>query len=418
MNRLNDSARTNPLLISPAERTSCFIPTLVLSEHFLPAYGGTITWLVETYSRYNPAEVVVVAGQRADTQLVDQTLPFRVERIPMTLSDWDPTVPASLWRYAGMLRQVLRSCRQHQIRQLHCIRVLPEGLLAWGSHLFTSIPYLLYAHGEEVLIGLASRKLRWLIPRIYDGAAAIIANSHHTKRLLENIGVHAEKIHVIHPGVNPTAFRAKDEAVLAIRQRHNLGRSPVLLTVGRLQRRKGQDMVIQALPHVVKKFPDVKYVIVGTGEEYAFLQRLAQDVGVQDKVIFAGQIADGEQAAYYAACDVFLMPNRQIGEDIEGFGIVFLEAGAAGKPVVGGKSGGTGEAILDEVTGLRVDGTNVQAIATAVTELLSDPNRARVMGECGRRRVEAEFTWQSVAQRTRLLSAAIHRKDAFAHFVF
>jgi phosphatidylinositol alpha-1,6-mannosyltransferase len=210
--------------------------------------------------------------------------------------------------------------------------------------------------------------------------------------------------------VNPAAFCVKDEAVLAVRQRHNLGRSPVLLTVGRLQRRKGQDMAIQALPRIMKKFPDVKYMIVGSGEEYASLQRLAQDVGVRDRVIFVGRIADGEQAAYYAACDVFLMPNRQIGEDIEGFGIVFLEAGAAGKPVIGGTSGGTGEAILDEVTGLRVNGENIQEIATAVVELLANPAKARAMGECGRRRVETEFSWESVVERTREVATMIPRK--------
>lgn len=251
-------------------------PTLVLSENFLPDCGGTITWIVQTYRRYQPGEVVLVAGEHGDTRLVDQTLPFKVERISMSMSEWDPTVPASLWRYSCILRHVLYSCRRHQIRQLHAFKVLPEGLIAWCVHLLTGRPYLLYAHGEEVLISFSSRKLRWLIPRLYNDAAAIIANSSETKVLLERIGVRSKKIHVIHPGVEATAFQPGDDAARAIRQRHNLDQCPVLRTLGRLQRRKGQDMVIQALPYIAKRFPDVRYVIAGAGEEHDFLQRLAR----------------------------------------------------------------------------------------------------------------------------------------------
>jgi phosphatidylinositol alpha-1,6-mannosyltransferase len=166
-------------------------------------------------------------------------------------------------------------------------------------------------------------------------------------------------------------------------------------------------MVIRALPCIAQKIPAVKYIIVGTGEEQAALQRLAQDMGVQERVVLVGQVPDAELAAYYSASNVFIMPNRQIGPDIEGFGIVFLEAGAAGKPVIGGKSGGTRDAILEGVTGLRVDGTSIEDIVATVMTLLSEPDKARAMGEYGRRRVEAEFTWESVVRRIRLLAATI-----------
>ena len=383
------------------------LPTLVLSEHFLPACGGTITWLLQTYSRYNPAEVVVVAAEHPDAHLVDATLPLKVERIPMKMADWDPTRPASLRRYIDMYRQVRMRYIKYQSRQIHCLKVLPEGLVAWAMHRFSRVPYLLYAHGEEIQMRLTSRKLGWLIPPLYKGAAAIIANSHHTKVLLEEIGVRPERIHVIHPGVEAVAFRVSEEVKRTIRQYHHLDGAPTLLTIGRLQRRKGQDMVIQALPLIMKKFSNVRYLIVGTGEEVAALQQLAKDCGVQDHVVFVGQVADEERAAYYAACDVFIMPNRQLGADIGGFGMVFLEAGAAGKPVIGGKSGGTGEAIREGITGLRVDGDDVEAIAAAVVELLTDSERARIMGEQGKRWVETAFTWESIVERTRQVAATI-----------
>ena len=383
------------------------IPTLVLSEHFLPERGGTITWILETYSRYEDGEVVVVTGERGDTHALDRTLPFKVERIPMSMREWDPSVPASLWRYAHMVWHVLRGSRRHRIRQIHCIKVLPEGLIAWCVMILTGIPYVVYAHGEELLIGLSSRKLRWMLPRLYNAAAAIIANSRQTKAMLEEIGVASEKICIIHPGVEVAAFQFSGDAAQAIRKRHNLGVSPVLLTLGRLQRRKGQDMVIRALPLIREKFPTVKYLVVGTGEEYGALQNLAKESGVGDDVIFVGEVSDDERAAYYAACDLFIMPNRKIGPDVEGFGIVFLEAGAAGKPVVGGRSGGTGEAIQEGVTGIRVDGENVEAIAAAVIDILADSEKARTMGTRGRHWVEKGFTWESIVERTRQVAETL-----------
>ncbi len=404
------SAQINEEVVRPLRR-SCdsFLPTLVFSEHFLPNCGGTITWLVQTYSKFNACEVVVVASEHGDTMLADKKLPFKVERIRMSMNDWDPTRPASLSRYVDMFLRVRKILKRHQMSQIHCIKVLPEGLVAWCIRRFAGVPYLLYAHGEEIQMRLTSRILSWLIPPLYKSADAIIANSRHTKELLEAIGVRPERIHVIHPGVNAAEFRATEVARQSVRQRHGLGEAAILLTVGRLQKRKGQDMVIKALPLIKERVPGIKYLIVGTGEEHAWLQRLAQDCGVPEDVIFVGAVSDGDRAAYYAACDLFIMPNRQIDADIEGFGIVFLEAGAAGKPVIGGRSGGTAEAIQDEITGLRVDGESVEAIAAAVLELLGDSAKARAMGERGRQWVEQSFSWETIVERTRQVSATVGR---------
>ena len=395
---------------SRSKLTQSMTPTLVLSEHFLPGCGGTITWLCETYRRFAPGEIVVVAGDKGNTTDIDRNLPFKVERLGMRMEDWDPARPASLWRYLIMFRHIKESQSLHKSSQIHCMKVLPEGLIAWTLRRIWGIPYLLYAHGEEIQMRVTSRKFAWLIPMVYRDATVVIANSHHTAQLLADIGVCSERIHVIHPGVDVAAFQTNEKARRAIRQRHNLGEDFTLLTLGRLQRRKGQDMVIKALPLVREKFPNVKYLIVGNGEEYDSLQQLAIVQGVSKNVIFVGSVADDERAGYYAASDIFLMPNRQIGADVEGFGIVFLEAGAAAKPVIGGRSGGTGEAIQDGVTGIRVDGENVEEIAAVVIDLLTDPTKARAMGERGRQRVETEFTWESIFERTRQLSNIVSER--------
>jgi phosphatidylinositol alpha-1,6-mannosyltransferase len=149
------------------------------------------------------------------------------------------------------------------------------------------------------------------------------------------------------------------------------------------------------------------YMIVGSGEEERYLRDLAAALRVADSVVFVGSIADDERAAYYAGCDVFVMPNRQIDEDIEGFGIVFLEAGAAAKPVIGGMSGGTGDAILNGITGLRIDGENVRAITEAVVELARNRERAHAMGHRARLWVESEFCWNAIVERIRQLTAGV-----------
>jgi phosphatidylinositol alpha-1,6-mannosyltransferase len=381
---------------------------LVLTEHFLPSVGGSITWLVNTYSRYRPAETVLIAGQHSGPGTSDSGLPFRVERTAMTMADWDPTLPSSLGRYLQISRYVYTRCRLYNIQQIHCAKVLPEGLVALFIKLVKRIPYLLYAHGEEIQMGLTSRKFRWLIPRIYNAASVIIANSRNTQALLQNIGVSPAKLHVIHPGVNLQHFHNGKQSAQMIREKYHLVDVPVLLTVGRLQRRKGHDMVIRALPLIKAKFPRATYLIVGAGEELVYLQALVDEIGVADSVIFTGAVADDELRGYYAACEVFVMPNREIDGDIEGFGMVYLEASAAGKPVIGGRSGGTSDAILDGITGLRVDGTSVAEIAHAVIALLNDPGTSRIMGERGRLWVARDFTWESIVDKTYLLASTIH----------
>jgi len=379
-------------------------PTLVLAEFFLPQVGGSINWMVNTYGRYPKGEVVFFAQECEGDTILDPTLPFPVQRFPFNFVSCDPTVPSAWSKLFSFLRKVWNVCGEYGIQQIHCAKVLPEGLIARGIRSLNSIPYVIYAHGEEIKFCQTSRILRWIMVRVYNDASVIIANSANTKRLLEEVGVRSSHIHIIHPGVNAEDFEVKDGQGLGIRQRYKL-ESPVLVTVGRLQRRKGQDMVIRSLPNVRRVFPMVKYLIVGDGEEKAYLQNLAYECGVADSVIFAGSVPDAELAAHYAAGDVFIMANRQIGEDIEGFGMVYLEAGALGKPVIGGTSGGTGDAIVDGVTGLRVDGTNLDDIATAIITLFSDGECAARMGQNGQRRVKEEFSWDLVYHKTRTVVA-------------
>jgi phosphatidylinositol alpha-1,6-mannosyltransferase len=177
----------------------------------------------------------------------------------------------------------------------------------------------------------------------------------------------------------------------------------VLLTVGRLQKRKGQDQLITALPAIRRIIPDVLYAIVGDGEERASLERLAAEKDVNNQVQFLGEVSDAELIRCYQQCDLFVLPNRQVDKDIEGFGMVLLEAQACGKPVVAGASGGTAETMSIPETGYIVPCDGPDELAVLVSELLGDRDRLAHMGEAGRQWVVERFDWASLSQQAERL---------------
>jgi phosphatidylinositol alpha-1,6-mannosyltransferase len=175
----------------------------------------------------------------------------------------------------------------------------------------------------------------------------------------------------------------------------------VILTVGRLQKRKGHDMLIRALPAIRAAVPDVLYAIVGDGEERAGLEALADEVGVRAHVQFRGEPGDDELVQCYQQCDLFVLPNREVNGDFEGFGMVLVEAQACGKPVIAGDSGGTAETLEIGATGLICDCTTPAPLAAAVTELLVHPDLLPRMGEAARKRAVERFDWLALANDAR-----------------
>jgi phosphatidylinositol alpha-1,6-mannosyltransferase len=314
--------------------------------------------------------------------------------------------PESLLIYAKLFLDSAWLILRRRIRVLHAGKNLPEGFIARLLSRVFRVPYVVYAHGEEITVFQRNPKLAPRLPAIYRDAAAVIVNSAFTRRLVEDLGVDPARVVVISPGVNAGEFAPRPAAPL--RARLGLEGKTVLLTVGRLQRRKGHDMVIAALPRILERFPDLVYVIAGEGEERESLERLALDRGVQRAVRFLGAVPQEDLPALYSLADIFIMANRAMpGGDVEGFGIVFLEAGAAEKPAIAGRSGGTADAVEDGVTGFLVDGESATEIAAAVERLAGDPALRSCMGECARRRVEREYSWEVITKRTRRLTCTV-----------
>jgi phosphatidylinositol alpha-1,6-mannosyltransferase len=206
-------------------------------------------------------------------------------------------------------------------------------------------------------------------------------------------------VSVLYPGADAERFRP-DLSGEVVRGRHGLTDRPVIACVSRLVPRKGQDVLIRAMPAIRRRVPDAALLIVGGGEYRDRLDELAAGAPPHS-VYFTGEVSEQELPLHYAAGDVFAMPcrNRWGGLEVEGWGNVFLEAAACGKPSVAGDSGGAAEAVVDGETGLVVDGRHVGQVAEAVAGLLDDPQRAARMGKAGRARVERVHTWPVIADR-------------------
>ena len=361
---------------------------LLLSELYPPTIGGSGVLLESLYSRLTDVPVQVLTGAGGSRR--QRGLP--VSEMPMAAPDWGVIRPASLGRHLRVARAVRRLTSPDTI--IHCGRGLPEGL----SAMLSGRRFVCWTHGEELGYASTSRELTWLLRRVYGRARAVLANSHNSARLLGDWGVAPERITVIHPGVDPQRFRP-DTDPGDWRRRYAPKGELLLLSVGRLQRRKGHDLVLSALAQWRETDPLVHYLVAGDGDYRAALEAKVRSEGLGGRVTFLGVVNEDALPGLYAAADVFVMPNRSDGVDFEGFGIVFLEAAASGRPSIGGNSGGAPEAILDGETGLLVGGTSVDEFLARVRTLLDSAELRHRLGVRGRARVLEAFTWQHGARR-------------------
>jgi phosphatidylinositol alpha-1,6-mannosyltransferase len=205
-------------------------------------------------------------------------------------------------------------------------------------------------------------------------------------------------VSVMYPGADTDAFHP-GLPVDDLRERHGLGDRPVVVCVSRLVPRKGQDVLVRGIGSVRRRVPEAILVVVGGGPYRAALEGMAAELAPPGSVVFTGQVPEEDLPRYYRLGDVFAMPcrSRLGGFEVEGWGNVFIEAAACGRPVVVGDSGGAREALVDGETGVLVDGTDVDAVADAVAGLLADPARAESLGRAGRERVERHYTWPRAA---------------------
>ena len=370
---------------------------LVITEKFLPRKGGSNTWYHEVYSRLGDRSTHIIAADQAGSGEFDAHHRNSIHRISLQRVPW--LRPESLLMYWRLLVAALEAGRSQSFDTVHCGRALPEGLVGWLVARFLGLPLCIYCHGEELTTWTQPMKFRFM-RFSYRRARRIIANSHWTRNELIRIGAPTDRIHLIFPGVSTERYRPDLPSGDLARRIELRDGQQLLLSVGRLTRRKGFDQVLRSLPALTATGHDLHYAIVGIGDDRKFLQALAEELGVAGRVHFLGHVPEDDLPRWYNLATLFAMPNREIDGDTEGFGLVFLEAAACGCPTIAGNAGGTGDALVDGVTGLRVDGADQQAVQTAIAEILDNPNMAATMAHAGRQRAVDEFAWQRVAEKT------------------
>ncbi len=367
--------------------------TLVVTNDFPPRQGGIQSFVHELAVRQPPGSLVVYASDHPGSARFDAAAPFPVLRHPTGLLL--PT-PAARARAVAALQD------------FGCTAVwfgaaAPLGLLAPALRAAGAERVLAMTHGHEA--GWAALPGgRQALRRIGSHCDVVTyLGEYFRRRLAGPLGPSAQLVQ-LPPGVDVDTFRP-DVDGSAVRARYGLTGRPVIVCVSRLVPRKGQDTLIRSLPAVRESVPDAALLLVGAGRFREELEALAGSLGVQDCVVFAGGVPHEELPAHFAAGDVFAMPcrTRRGGLDVEGLGIVFLEASATGLPVVVGDSGGAPDAVRDGETGYLVDGRDVSAVADRLVVLLRDEPLRQRMGAAGRAWVQAEWRWDLLADRLRTL---------------
>jgi len=383
---------------------------LLLTDAFLPHAGGSREYYYNIYRELialGNSEVRVLTKKVPGWQEFDRhasTGIFHIERRFKPLASWKYW---ELPKGMGPFLQALWSVLKNSPDIIHAGDLYPQGLIAFALKKVFNIPYILYCHGEEITQTDCYRYQPRIRNMMYRTADAVIANSEFAKQHLLRIGVPKQRIHKITPGVDSIRFQPGPPIPDLVR-RYGLEGKTVILTVARLVPRKGHRASLKAFAKVCSEFPDAHYLIVGTGPEESRIRLQVEELGLQKRVTLAGFISGEQLPDLYNSCNIMLLANRQEANgDLEGFGIVFLEANAAGKPVVGGKSGGAVEAIEDGVTGYLVDPDNPDAIAAGLRRLLSDSSLRRILGTAGRKRSSEEYRWDARAELLDLIDRSI-----------
>src|SRR3954469_6234721 len=374
--------------------------TLIVTNDFPPRPGGIQAFLHNMALRLDPAQVVVYASTWKRTQhgiqataSFDAEQPFTVVRDRTTMLLPTPRVT----------RRAVALLREHGCTSVWFGAAAPLGLMAPALRKAGAERIVATTHGHEA--GWAQLPAaRQLLGRIGESTDTITYLGEYTRSRIAGALTPraAGRMGQLPPGVDEKTFHPGSGGD-AVRARLGLTDRPVVVCVSRLVPRKGQDTLILAMPRILTKEPDAVLLIVGGGPYEKELRRLARETGVADSVRFTGAVPWAELPAHYGAGDVFAMPcrTRRGGLDVEGLGIVYLEASATGLPVVAGDSGGAPDAVLDGETGWVVRGGSPEQAADRILTLLRDPELRRRMGERGRRWVEDSWRWDLLAERLR-----------------
>jgi len=366
-----------------------FSKMLCVTNDFGPRAGGIETFVIGLIERAPHGSVIVYTSQQGDTREYDQNWlsQFGVRVIRDRSKILLPT--------PRVLHALRREIKSENLKVVFFGAAAPLALLAGGLRGVGVEKIVALTHGHEVWWSKVW-PFNWAIRYIGEKVDHLTYLGDFTRQEISR-ALSADAISAmvkIAPGIDTTHF-APQESAKELRSSLGLMEKKVIVSVGRLVHRKGQDSLISALPHILERHPEAHILMVGAGPYRDHLEKLVVDLKVESAITFIGRIEHSELPRYISAGDVFAMPSRSrlAGLEVEGLGIVYLEASACELPVIAGKSGGAPDAVLEGETGITVDGRNTTEIAEAIISLFDNPERARAMGKCGREWIEENWRW-------------------------
>jgi phosphatidylinositol alpha-1,6-mannosyltransferase len=362
---------------------------LLVTNLFPPALGGSAE-VYAALAAHAGGEIVVLASshdhqtgrQYPGWREFDQGADYPVHRLTSIRPYFRKAYKGLSYRLheiataLRLLATILKLVRRYRVQAICVADDETVGWLVPVSRFLLRRRTLIYCHGDDLQGADLARRSRWL------GLAhhVVAANRYAAGLLAARFAVNQDRILLIENGVDLALFQPRAPSSSFVK-RHGLEGRQVLLTVTRLVPRKGVDKMLEAMPAVARRFPRALYLVAGDGPQMSELAAIANRLGVADRVIFAGAVSHDETVNFYRSAELVVLPNREEGGEADGLPLVFLEAGACGKPVIGGKAGGTAEIVRDGENGLLVDGCNRREIEDAVCQLLDDETRRKTMGE-------------------------------------
>ncbi len=383
--------------------------TLLVTNQFPPDIGGTQNLLYNVTKRLDPEKLIVLAdkGEKnvlhpKETSLKEIKAFDERQKFKIIRSSFFYTSKFVWPRWMPVLKKLREIVPALNIENIVAGQVLPMGAAARIVAQTYQIPYSVYTYGMDIEIPLQHWRRKKTLKSTLKDTEHIFTISEDTKRRVLRAGGTEDQIVKINPGLDVSEFipnkdllsRKTEELI----DRYKLQGKKVIVTVGRTVARKGQDTVLKSLPKIIEQIPEAHYVIAGGGEYLDELKSISAKLNLEKHVTFTGRFPDDEKAALYNLADVVVMISRvEKSTDIEGFGIVYLEANALGKPVVAGRSGGVEDAVIDHKTGLLVDDpTDTDEVSKQIVRLLRDEDLANRLGEQGRERVGRDFDWNEL----------------------
>jgi len=363
---------------------------LVITNDFGPRTGGIETFVIGLLERIKGQEVIVFTSAQGDTSEYDQKW-FQEFGIRVIRDRSKILLPSM-----RVVKRVKGIVRLHNIEVIVFGAAAPLALMAPALRKSGVKKVIALTHGHEVWWAKIF-PFNLAMKRIGSGVDHLTYLGEFTRNAIAQslTKKSADAMVKIAPGIDTAHFIPQPDSM---HKRITLGleNKKIIISVGRLVHRKGQDKLIEAMPQILQKVPNAHLLLVGEGPYRSHLEKLANKLSMNHNITFAGRILYNNLPSYLSAADLFAMPSRSrfFGLEVEGLGIVYLEASACGIPVVAGKSGGAPDAVIEGVTGLCVDGTDINQIANAVIDICGDAKRASNMGAAGRNWIVDQWRWE------------------------